>query len=111
MIDSYDFGHISIDGKEYTHDVIILENKIIDWWRNEGHFAQAVDFKDIPDDIEVLVIGTGASGVMKVADEVFEHFKQKKIKVIAEMTGDAVKTFNRLKEEKKKAAGAFHLTC
>ncbi len=111
MIDSYSFGDIKIDGKEYTNDVIIIGSNIIGWWRQEGHFAQVPDFKDIPDGTEILVIGTGASGVMKVADEVVEHFRKKKTKVIMEMTGTAVKTFNKLIEQNKKAVGAFHLTC
>ena len=111
MIDSYSFGNIRIGGKEYTNDVIIIGSKVISWWRQEGHFAQVPDFKDIPDSIEIIVIGTGASGVMKVADEVVELFKKKKIRVIMEMTGTAVNTFNKLSEENKKVAGAFHLTC
>ena len=111
MIESYSFGNIRIDGKEYTNDVIILGSKIISWWREQGHYAQVADFGDIPDDTEILVIGTGASGVMKVAGEVVEHFKKRKIKLIMQMTGEAVKTFNKLNEEKKKVAGAFHLTC
>jgi len=111
MIDSYSFGNIRIDGKEYTNDVIIIGSKVISWWRDEGHFAQVQDFKDIPDGTEILVIGTGASGVMKVAEEVVEHFRKRKTRVIMEMTGNAVNTFNKLSEEKKKVAGAFHLTC
>jgi hypothetical protein len=111
MIDSYSFGNIMIDGKEYTHDVIITGSNIIEWWRQEGHFARVPDFKDIPDDTEILVIGTGDSGVMKVAGEVVEHFRKKKIKVIMEMTGTAVNTFNKLTKENKNVVGAFHLTC
>lgn len=111
MINEYSFGRIVINKKEYTSDVIILDNKIIDWWRGESHFCQIKDLKDIPDNIEVLVIGTGESGVMKVDENVSKHFKEKSIKVIIEMTGTAVKTFNKLKEENKKVAAAFHLTC
>ncbi len=111
MIESYSFGTIRIDSKTYNKDVIIIDSKIISWWRDESHYAKVADFKDIPEDIEILVIGTGASGVMKVADEVIEHFKKKNIKLIIETTGEAVKTFNKLKKENKKVAGAFHLTC
>lgn len=111
MIDSYSFGNIMINGKEYTNDVIIIGSNIIGWWRQEGHFAQVPDFKGIPDGIEILVIGTGASGMMKVAGEVIEHFRKKKIKIIMEMSGAAVKAFNKLTKEKKKVVGAFHLTC
>ena len=111
MIDEYSFGRIVINKKEYTHDVIILEGKIIEWWREEGHLCQQKDLMDIPDKIEILVIGTGASGMMKIDGKAIDYFRQKKVKVIAEMTGDAVNTFNKLKEQNKKVAAAFHLTC
>jgi hypothetical protein len=48
---------------------------------------------------------------MKVDERVVEYFKQKKTRLTMEVTGAAVSTFNRLKEENKKVAGAFHLTC
>lgn len=111
MIDEYSFGRIIINKKEYTNDVIILDSKTIDWWRDEGHHAKVPDFADIPDNTEVLVIGTGASGVMNVDESVLKHFKSKKIKVIIERTGEAVNTFNKLIEENKKIVAAFHLTC
>jgi hypothetical protein len=111
MIDEYSFGRIVINKKEYTHDVIILEGKIIDWWREEGHLCQLKDLSDIPGSAEILVIGTGASGMMKVDSKVMDYFRQKRIKVIAEMTGDAVNTFNKLKGQNKKVAAALHLTC
>ncbi len=111
MIESYSFGTIKIDGKAYVHDVIIVGDKVIEWWREDGHNAKIIDFKDVLDNIDILVIGTGASGVMKVAEEVIDYFKDKNIELIIKPTGEAVKTFNQLKEQNKKVAGAFHLTC
>ena len=103
MINEYNFGRIVINKKEYTNDVIILDSKIIEWWRGEDHHAKVPDFKDIPDNTEVLVIGTGASGVMKIDPSVLDYFKEKKIRVIAEMTEEAVHVFNKLKEQKNNA--------
>jgi hypothetical protein len=111
MIESYSFGNITIDGKKYTNDVIILDSKIISWWRQEGHLAQVADFADVPDGIEIIVIGTGDSGMMKLDEKVLAHFKGRGIEVVMQMTGEAVNTFNELKQQKKKVAGAFHLTC
>jgi hypothetical protein len=111
MIEEYEFGKIRVDGKEYTHDVVIIPGKIIDWWRGEGHHARASDFKDIPDDVDILVIGTGASGVMDVDNDVAEYFRKKNIEIVIKKTADAVKEFNRLIEKNKKAGAALHLTC
>jgi hypothetical protein len=58
-----------------------------------------------------LVIGTGYAGNMRVPDAVRQTLENRQIKVIAETTGDATTTFNRLVEEGKDVAGAFHLTC
>lgn len=109
MIESYSFGTIKIDGKVYNNDVIITD-KVTEWWREGGHDTKLVDFKSVPD-VDVLVIGTGASGLMKVSDEVTDYFEDKNIELIIKPTGEAVKTFNQLKKQNKKVAGAFHLTC
>ncbi len=65
----------------------------------------------LAEDVDVLVVGTGAYGVMKVPDEVVEELGRRGIKVIAEPTSEAVRTFCKLRAEGKRVAGAFHLTC
>ena len=60
---------------------------------------------------EVLVIGTGASGVMRVSKDVFTKAKELGIEVISQLTSEAVKSFNSCLNQGKKVAGAFHLTC
>lgn len=111
MIDSYSFGRIVIDGKTYTSDVIIYPDKIDDnWWRESGHLVQREDLGDVlkykP---EVLIIGTGAHGLMKVTDDTGQLVKSKGIRLITKETEEACKTYNKLKEKKKVAA--LHLTC
>ncbi len=118
MIKSYSFGSLSCDKGTFTKDLIILvENgryvKIFDnWWRKEGHFLQEEDLEEVwkfrP---EVLIIGTGAMGVMKVDKKVLERAKKEGILVEYKNTGEAVRLFNQFFKEGKKLAGAFHLTC
>jgi hypothetical protein len=48
---------------------------------------------------------------MAVPDSVAEEIRGKGIDLIAENTGSAVETFNRLQDEGKNVAGGFHLTC
>lgn len=112
MIEFYDFGQITIDGKRYTTDIIIFPDHIQDdWWRKEGHRLSIEDLKTVlqarP---EVLIVGTGYNGYMKVPNEVRDHLKSKEIELIAENTKEAYKTYNRLASTKKVVA-AFHLTC
>ncbi len=111
MIDSYKFGYIVIDGNGYSHDTIILPERVIaNWWRSEGHRLKLEDLKEIFDaDIDTLVIGTGAFGMMKVDEHIKSEFEGKGIKVIITYTKDAVDIYNNL--PKMKTAACFHLTC
>jgi hypothetical protein len=112
MIDSYRFGEIVIDGQRYTSDVIIYPQRVdSSWWRKEGHRLNIDDLKNIVEnEPEMLVVGTGESGVMTIPEDTAEYLEQKGIKLIAERTGQACQTFNRLSESNKIIA-ALHLTC
>ena len=110
MIQHYEFGKIIIDGKTYTHDVKIKKDKIEDWWREEGHVCSINDIKDCVDEKpDVIIIGTGHDGVMKVPEDTIEFLKDNNIEFVIDTTGNAVKRFNEL--EGKNIIGAFHLTC
>ena len=113
MIESYRFGKIVINGKSYSSDVIIIgENIKADWWRKEGHRLHVEDLKEIiREDIDVLVIGTGYFGLMKVPEDVKRFLSEKGIEIIVQKTAEACKTFNKLNSSGKKVAAALHLTC
>lgn len=111
-IESYSFGRMRVDGTDYTSDLIILPEGIIpSWWRKEGHNLQPEDIEAVLDAApEVLVIGTGAMGMMSVSEGALSALREAGIEVLAERTGKAVETFNRVSQARR-AAGAFHLTC
>ncbi|MEM3536351.1 MAG: Mth938-like domain-containing protein [Candidatus Bathyarchaeia archaeon] len=115
MIDSYRFGVIVVNGKKYESDLIILPEKILDgWWRKEGHKLCVEDLKEVfkcEPKPEVLVVGTGYNGLMKVSSEVEDALKVHGITLIAQSTEEACQTFNKLLKANKRVAGAFHLTC
>lgn len=112
-IDSYRFGEMVVSGKTYHRDLKIINGKVVpDWWRREGHSLSLDDIRDILEaDCEVLVIGTGAYGVMKVPETVREALEAKGLKVEILPTAKAAELFNTLVAEGKRVAGAFHLTC
>ena len=112
MIESYSFGHIRIDGSEYRSDVIIYPDRVdSSWWRREGHRLYSEDIAEVlrlePD---VLVVGTGDTGRMKVTDEVREETERRGIELIVSDTHRAVEAYNELAGEKEVVA-ALHLTC
>ena len=114
-INDYGFGRITIDGKDFTGDVKIIKGKIVpNWWRRQGHLLQLADIADIIDaKPEVLVVGTGAAGVMRIHPEVKEHLKKKGISLRAAKSSEAVEIFNNLLEElgPDRVSLAIHLTC
>ena len=114
-INGYSFGKITIDGKTYTSDVIIYPDRVdSSWWRKEGHYLQTVDLRNIvsskPD---VLIIGTGHDGVMRVPEDTLSFIKSKGIEVHIGITSRAVELFNQMQSEKsdKRIIAALHLTC
>ena len=113
MIDSYSFGRIAIDERRYTADVIVLSDRVVDnWWRKEGHRLHVEDLKEAfetkPD---VLIVGTGYYGLVKVPPETKKHIEAKGIRLIIQPTTDACKTYNRLKKPGTNIVAALHLTC
>lgn len=113
QIGAYRFGEIEVDGKKYHGDIKIIDRSVIsNWWRAEGHELTGSDIEDILSEApEILVVGTGQPGNMRVMDELRERLAAKGVSLIEEPTPRAVVTFNRLKKSGKKVAGAFHLTC
>ncbi|MBN1271259.1 MAG: hypothetical protein JXB26_03220 [Candidatus Aminicenantes bacterium] len=112
MIESYSFGKMVVDGQTYTSDLIIFHDKIDDnWWRISGHHLVTEDMKRILHvSPEIIVIGTGFYGLLRVDNKVREQLNSMNINLIAEKTKKAVESYNRYFLDKK-TVGAFHLTC
>jgi len=109
-IDSTSFGSITIEGKKYEHDVWIDTNGNITE-RNRNHEFTLEEFNLITkDNPEVLVIGIGQNGVVKVDKGVYDEAKKRSIEVKADKTPKAIEIYNKYSEEKKTAA-AIHVTC
>ena len=114
MIEHYATGsHMKIAGKSYHQDLKIIDGRVKgNWWRNQGHRLDIDDIADIlsakPD---VLVIGTGYAGNLRIPSAVRSAIEDHHISVVADETAKATTIFNRLYLEGKDVAGAFHLTC
>ena len=112
MIESYSFGRIIINGEHYRSDVIIYPDRIREsWWRVRGHDLCMDDIKELLDyNPEVLIIGRGKSGMMKVSDRVQNEIRKLGIELITANTNEAVERYNKI-AGKKKTVAALHLTC
>lgn len=120
MIEEYHFGSISIDGKIYNHDIEVRwTDEILPWQREESHVIDIEDVeRAVAENPEVIVIGTGESGMAKVTKEAVDFIKSRGIELIIDPTEQAAKTLNIRKEEseeeegeQERVIGLLHLTC
>ncbi len=122
FIDSFSFGKMVIQGKEYSSDLVILpdpdpaisgqEYKVLaKWWRPKGHEVTASDVAAaLGAHVKLLIIGTGEKNRVRVRSDATALIKRAGIELIAVPTPEAVKIFNERAGGVRTAAG-FHLTC
>jgi hypothetical protein len=110
------FGEIEVEGKRYTHDVVIEGGKVrkrkkgpSKQFREEfGHTPLSAG-EEIPWGGKRLIVGTGANGALPVTDEVLAEAKRRGIEVI---TAPTLEVCQLLEEVKKGQAYAIlHCTC
>lgn len=112
MIDHYTFGHIEIDGQTCTSHVIIYPDRVDgSWWRKEGHSLCMDGLRDVvAAKPEVLIVGTGAYGGMKVPGDVRQELSDIGIEVRVTKTEEACRVYNEVASQRN-AVAALHLTC
>lgn len=116
-IDSYNFGFIVVDDKQYTHDVIILPDGTVKE-RSSGkgrlgsHTISRSEMetltKDVPD---VILIGTGFQGMARLARDAEFYRMEPNLDITMEPTPQVVKKFNQHIEDGEKVAALIHVTC
>lgn len=113
MIEEYHFGSIKINGKIYNNDVEVLwTGEVLPWRFKERHVIDVEEVKKaVEKNPEIIIIGTGESGMAEVTEEAKKEIKSKRIELIIETTGKAIEIFNKNFETQKKVIGLFHLTC
>ena len=112
-IDSFSFGTMVIDGKQYTSDLIIFpDGRVQDaWWRARGHGLSLADISDLVEKKpNVIIVGTGVNGRMKPDAHLNAYLEEQGIEFLVGANDVAVKWFNELKDSGNVGA-CFHLSC
>jgi hypothetical protein len=112
MIDSYEFGSITVDGAGYRCDVIVFPGRVVaDWWRESGHRLALGDLEEVlrygP---RLLIVGKGRYGRLAVDADVEAEARRHGIELFAAPTPRAVREYNRRSGEARVVA-ALHLAC
>ena len=76
------------------------------WWDPE-RLVWPVKSKEKP---ELIIAGTGASGIMKPDQSLEEELNSRSIEFLALPTGDAAEMYNSIYKERRVGA-CLHLTC
>jgi hypothetical protein len=110
-IEGYRFGHVLVDGREETRDLIVLPERVVtNWWRQNGHALVLQDLEDVLEELpEHLVVGTGAAGQMRPDPALVEDLRARGIDVEVHPTDRAVLRYGEL--DPHRTAAALHLTC
>ena len=110
-IDGTKFGEITINGKPYDSDMTVYWDGRLAY-RGKDHIIELGEFmKILKSEPEILVIGAGQNGIVKVSEVVAEWAKNKKVDIYSEATPKAIDIFNAFVSQGKKAVGIFHVTC
>jgi hypothetical protein len=110
-IADYRFGHVTVEGRELTRDVIVLPDRVIEsWWRANGHELIWADLEDVVEELPArLVVGMGADRRMRPDPSTLERLRGRGVDVECLPTAEAVERFAELDPET--TAAALHLTC
>ena len=117
-INSTSFGEIVIDNKKYGQVIIVgdqIEER--DWEMLEKTFGTTHRLGDwekeklLEDDPQIIIVGTGQEGVLKVDSSFIDLLKKKGIEFYIVPTPQAVKIYNEKIQEKKKINALIHTTC
>jgi hypothetical protein len=110
-IGGYRFGHVTVDDRELTRDVIVLPDRVVeDWWRRNGHELVWEDLEVVVDELPPrLVVGMGADQRMRPDPAVLERLRGRGVEVECLPTAEAVARFGEL--DPSATAAALHLTC
>jgi hypothetical protein len=110
-IRDYRFGHVLIDGRQETRDVIVLPARVVrNWWRRDGHALVLEDLDEVLEELpERLIVGMGAASQMRPDPATLERLRERGIEVECLPTDRAVARFGEL--DPTGTAAALHLTC
>lgn len=110
-IDGTSFGSITVDGKHYPHDVWILADGSIRRRDRDHEFTLNELYFLLEGKPELVMVGTGQSGCVRVDKEAAELAVKQRVKIIDDITPDALKRYNEAVNAGRRVAGAFHVTC
>lgn len=117
-LDFTSFGSITINGKRYGQVLIVgetvqerEEKKLYSLFGTTHYIGNWEVEKLLSNKPEVIIIGSGQSGVLEVTDDVRQKLIAEGAKLKILITPEAIKEYNKLVAEGKKVNALIHTTC
>lgn len=116
-VNSFSFGSIVIDGKQYEYDVLVMpdgtvrereadKRKYGDHNIKKGEIEELVKAKP-----ETIIVGTGTDGLATVSSDAQSYARTEKLGLAVLPSSEAIEKLNQLLDEGKRAAALIHITC
>jgi hypothetical protein len=116
-INSFNFGFIVVDDKQYAHDIIILpDGTVKDRDPGKGRLGSHTIAKNeieslIKDQVDAVLIGTGVQGMARLAHDAEHYAMEPDINMTIAPSSQIVKKYNQHIEDGEKVAALIHVTC
>jgi len=116
-INSFNFGFIVVDDKQYSHDVIILPDGTVKE-RSSGkgrlgsHSISRSEIEALtrvqPD---VILVGTGVHGMARLAHDAEFYLMKPEVNLTLLPSHQIVRKYNQYIEDGERVAALIHVTC
>jgi len=113
-IDQYAFGCVTVDGRQFTSDIVIYPDGSIqdNWWRARGHRLEPDDIRPVLNAGPAKIfVGTGANGLMRLSERLTAACEKQGILLVACPTDEAVKQYNAAVRAGLAVAACLHVGC
>ncbi len=112
-IDSTRFGSVTIDGKIYDREdnyIVFWDGKILGLHTAGRHLFGRPELEMILEkNPEMIIVGTGDSGLLNVSEEVRSLCREKGIELVEMISREAIIKFNENLD--KRVVAFIHVTC
>lgn len=116
-INSFNFGFIVVDDKQYAHDVIILpDGLVLDRHPGKGRLGSHTITKSeieslTREPVDAILIGSGVEGMARLARDAEHLMLDPDLNITMLPSPQIVKKYNQHVEDGDKVAALIHVTC
>jgi len=105
------FGEITIDKKVYYSDMTVWWDGKVEYREKSHEFGMDEFLRLLEREPEIIIIGTGIEGIVKVPEEVDQEAENKGVEIFKDTSPKAAEMFNGFIADSKRAVVVLHSTC